>query len=98
MGQGTTREVEAGKGTMTHAPNVKTIENATRDDVRPGDHIVWEQTEVRKGVTRTVRREGIAHHRDSFGAWWTEDRGLITNSEGIALTLRRTVTSEESAL
>ena len=53
---------------------------------------------MRKGVTRTVRREGIAHHRDSFGAWWTEDRGLITNSEGIALTLRRTVTSEESAL
>ena len=41
-------------------PDVKTIENATGDDVRPGDHITWEQTEVRKGVTRTVRREGIA--------------------------------------
>jgi len=49
---------------------------------------------VRKGVTRTVRREGIAHHRDSFGAWWTEDRGLITNGEGIALTLRRPVPVE----
>ena len=72
-------------------PDVKTIENATGDDVRPGDHITWEQTEVRKGVTRTVRREGIAHHRDSFGAWWTEDHGLITNGEGIALTLRRPV-------
>lgn len=73
---------------------VQVIENATRKDVRPGDHITWEQTEVRKGVTRTVRREGIAHHRDSFGAWWTEDRGLITNGEGIALTLRRPVPVE----
>ena len=79
-------------------PNAQTIENATPDEVRQGDHITWEETDTRKGVTRTVRREGIAHHRDSFGAWWTEDRGLITNSEGIALTLRRTVTSEESAL
>lgn len=73
---------------------VQVIENAARDDVRAGDHITWEQTEVRKGVTRTVRREGIAHHRDSFGAWWTEDRGLITNGEGIALTLRRPVPVE----
>ena len=70
-------------------PNAQTIENATPDEVRQGDHITWEETDTRKGVTRTVRREGIAHHRDSFGEWWTEGRGLITNCEGITLTIRR---------
>ena len=71
-------------------PNAQTIENATPDEVRQGDHITWEETDTRKGVTRTVRREGIAYRRDSFGAWWTEDRGLITNGEGDTLTIRRT--------
>ena len=70
-------------------PNAQTIENATPDEVRQGDHITWEETDTRKGVTRTVRREGIAHHRDSFGEWWTEGRGLITNCEGDTLTIRR---------
>lgn len=77
----------------TPAPRVQIIENVTRDDVRPGDHMVWEHTETFHGVTRTVRREGIAHHRDELGDWQTGDDGLITDGEdeGITLTIRRPV-------
>ena len=73
---------------------VQVIENATRDDVRPGDHIVWEHTETFRGVTRTVRREGIAHHREQLlDDWVTGDDGLITDGEGedITLTIRRAI-------
>lgn len=77
--------------------NMQIIENATRDDVRPGDHIVWEHTETFRGVTRTVRREGIAHHREQLlDDWVTGDDGLITDGEGedITLTIRRPITKE----
>ena len=75
---------------------VQVIENARLKDVRPGDHIIWEQTEVQHGRTRTVRREGIAHYRDQLGDWQTGDDGLITDGEGedITLTIRRPIPVE----
>ena len=77
--------------------NVQVIENARPEDVWPGDHIVWEHTETFRGVTRTVRREGIAHHREQLlDDWVTGDDGLITDGEGedITLTIRRPITKE----
>lgn len=75
---------------------VQVIENARPEDVRPGDHIVWEHTETFHGVTRTVRREGIAHHRDQLDDWLTGDDGLITDGEGegVTIKIRRPITEE----
>ena len=85
---------------MTHDPNVKIIESATRDDVLQGDHVSWAHTEKVHDVTITVRRrEGVAVYRDAEGNWWTE-RGLwITDGEGegITLTIRRPIVSEEES-
>lgn len=77
--------------------NVQIIENAALDAGRSGDHIVWEHTETLHGVTRTVRREGIAHHRDQEGDWCTEEDRWITNGEGegVTLTIRRIFADEE---
>lgn len=77
----------------TTTPRMQTIENATRADVRPGDHIVWEHAETFHGVTRTVRREGTAHHRDQEGDWCTKEGLWITNGEdeGTTLTIHRPV-------
>ena len=74
-------------------PNMQTIENATRADVRPGDHITWEETQVRYGMTLTTRREGIAHHRDSSDDWCTAESGWLTDGEdeGVTITIRRPV-------
>lgn len=93
MGQGTTREVEAGKGTMTHDPNVKIIESASRDDVRPGDHLTWTKVAEDGDVTNTLHREGIAHHRDVEGDWRTAGGVWITDGmgKGTTLTIRRPV-------
>ena len=79
--------------TTHHEPIVKTIENATRDDVRAGDHVLRETAMTEYGVTRTVRREGIAHRRDSNGDWRTIKGGWLTDGEGEGdtLTIRRTV-------
>ena len=76
--------------------NVQVIENASLDDVRPGDHITWDDVEEEHGITCTLRREGIAHHRDLDGDWWTEDGMWVTSGEGegIALTIRRPTTKE----
>lgn len=78
-----------------NTPNVKIIENATRDDGRPGDHLTWEEVTTKGGVTRAVRHEGIAHHRDGDGDWCTEDGTWITLSDsdeaGVTITIRRTV-------
>ena len=72
---------------------VQVIENATRKDVRPGDHIIWEDTWERHGVTRTVRREGIAAYRGPSGDWATADGMNITSGEGegITITIRRPI-------
>lgn len=74
-------------------PNVQVIENARLDDVRPGDHITWEDPWERHGVTRTVRREGIAAHQSPTGDWYTADGMNITSGEGegITITIRRPV-------
>lgn len=75
-------------------PNVQIIENATRDDVRPGDHITWELNKRPDGATITERREGTAHHRDSFGDWWTDEGGVwltLGAGEGVTITIRRPV-------
>ena len=71
----------------------KIIENATRDDVRPGDHLTWERVVTTAGVTYTTRREGIAHRRDASGNWSTEDGQRITAGKGehATLTIRRPV-------
>ena len=73
-------------------PDVKTIENATRDDVRPGDHITWTRVWERDGVAVKIIYEGIAHHRaDDDNDWWTKGGMYITNGEGdgTTLTIRR---------
>lgn len=80
------------QGMNTHPDaNVKVIENAARDDVRPGDHITWDHTRSRGGVNITAHREGVAYHRDENGDWWAEDGTLLTDGEGknITLTIRR---------
>ena len=77
----------------TTTPRMQTITPATLDDGRPGDHITWEQTRVRYGLTITTRREGIAHRRDGDGDWCTAEGGWLTDGEGegITLTIRRPV-------
>lgn len=81
---------------ITPTPKVQTIENATLDDVRPGDHLDWEWTRVRNGVTITSQRVGIAYHRDSDGDWWAVEGGWLTQGEGkdITLTIRRPAVEE----
>ena len=81
--------------------NVKIIENATRDDVRPGDHVVWERPVAERPVaerdaTTTLRREGIAHHRDHYGDWCTKGGMWLTDlaGEGTTITIRRPITKE----
>ena len=74
-------------------PNMEIIEDARPGDVRAGDHLtrtrVWETC----GVVVTDSREGIAHHRDEDGEWYTKDGMWITNGEDedTTLTIRRTV-------
>ena len=82
------------QGMNTHTDtHVKIIENAARADVRPGDHITWEQTQSPDGATIYERREGIAHHRDSFGDWCTEGgtRLASLSGAGITITIRRPI-------
>ena len=71
----------------------KIIENATRDDVRPGDHLTWEQTWEEGGARITIRREGIAATRAANGDWFTEDGMRIATGEGegITITIHRPV-------
>ena len=78
---------------------VQVIENASRDDVRPGDHITWERTWVRHGVSRFTCHEGIAHYRDRFGNWQAAEGGWLTDGEGpgTTLTIRRTIPVESGS-
>ena len=71
-------------------PNVQVIENATRGDVRPGDHITWERVTTIDGVTITTRYEGIARYRDEGGDWWTGGGMYITTDDAATITIRRT--------
>ncbi len=70
---------------------VQVIENASLDDVRPGDHVVWEKTWVVRGVTCAESREDVTHRLDSAGDWCNEDGMWITGGEGegITITVRR---------
>ena len=76
--------------------NVKIIENASLDEVRPGDHLTWEHTREVDGVTVTVRREGVAGARYGNADWYTKDGMWITEGEGegVTLTIRRPITKE----
>ena len=76
-----------------NTPTVETIENATRGDVRPGDHLILETPRMWRDVTITTRREGIAHHRDGDGDWCTEDGVWLTDFSDASgtLTIRRPV-------
>ena len=69
---------------------VETIENATRDDVRPGDHITWERVTTIDGATITARYEGTARYRDEGGDWWTSEGMYLTTADTATLTIRRT--------
>ena len=73
-------------------PNMQIIENATRKDVRPGDHVVFRHTWKRDGLAVAERREGIAHHLDD-GNWCTEAGMYITLGVGedVTITIRRAV-------
>lgn len=77
------------RGMNTPHTTVKIIENAHLDDARPGDHITWEHTTTMQDVILTARREGTAHHRDGDGDWRTKEGRLITEGEGITITIRR---------
>ena len=72
---------------------VQTIENAHPDDIRPGDHITWVYVSKIGSVTFKSYHEGVAHHRDEWGSWCTEDGVWIAGSEdedeGTTITIRR---------
>ena len=76
--------------------NVEIIENAWLDDVRPGDHLTWDESRTLDGVTITNRREGIAGRRYGDDDWYTEEGMWITDGEfeGVTLTIRRPITKE----
>ena len=71
--------------------NMQTIENATRADVRPGDHLTWKWVQEIDGVTVKSSHEGIAHHQDEYGDWWTEGGMWLTSGDAGTLTIRRPV-------
>lgn len=75
---------------------VQVIENATRDDVRAGDYVIWETVENYDGITVTVRRQGIARRRNDYGDWCSEGGAWLTGLEGddITLTIHRPVPVE----
>ena len=72
-------------------PDVQTIENASLDDVRPGDHLAWEHVWKRSGVTVYERREGVADHRDREGDWCAKGGAWLAGlADGdTTLTIRR---------
>ena len=72
-------------------PNLKIIKNATRADVRSGDHLTWKWVQEIDGVTVKSSHEGIAHHQDECGDWWTEGGMWLTSVGAGALTIRRAV-------
>ena len=78
--------------------NVQIIENASLDDVRAGDHLIWESTQAWRDMTITGRREGIAHHLDAGGDWCTRKGAWLTDSpaygDAVTLTIRRSINKE----
>lgn len=81
---------DQGMNTRTDT-NVKIIENATRADVRSGDHLTWKWAQEIDGVTVKSSHEGIAHHQDEYGDWWTEGGMWLTSVGAGTLTIRRPV-------
>lgn len=72
--------------------NVKIIENASLDDVVPGDYLIWECVSESGGVTDRSIREGIAHSQDMDGEWYSKEDVWITDHLGDStLTIRRPV-------
>ena len=74
----------------------QTIKNASPDDIRPGDYVVWSEAWEVRGVALTDRREGTAHHRNEDGDWCAESGMWITGAEwtGSTITIRRPITEE----
>ena len=70
-------------------PNMQTIENASSKDVRSGDHLTWKWVQEIDGVTVKSSHEGIAHHQDEYGDWWTEGGMRLTSGDAGTLTIRR---------
>ena len=70
-------------------PNMQIIENASSKDVRSGDHLTWKWVQEIDGVTVKSSHEGIAHHQDEYGIWWTEGGMWLTSGDAGTLTIRR---------
>lgn len=70
---------------------VKTIENATADDVQYNDRVVRKHTWESRGVIRTVIREGVAHYQDDGGNWRTKEGSLLTFDEGDGSNVTHTI-------
>ena len=70
-------------------PNRQIIENASSKDVRSGDHLTWKWVQEIDGVTVKSSHEGIAHHQDEYGIWWTEGGMWLTSGDAGTLTIRR---------
>lgn len=70
----------------------ETIENASLNDVQPGDYVVWEYAREVGGVTEKDSRAGVAAYRSGRGDWHTESDARITwgEYEGVTITIRRT--------
>ena len=72
-------------------PNVKVINNATRNDVRPGDRLLRRDVGQCGDVTVVETREGTASYRNVHGDWFSADDIWLTDGEGegVTLTIRR---------
>ena len=77
--------------------NMQVIENAARDEIIPGDHVVWERSVASGDVTTTLRRGGIAHHRDHYGDWCTKGGMWLTDlaSEDSTITIHRPTPTDD---
>lgn len=71
--------------------NVEIIDNATLDEIIPGDTVIWKSTVNDFGVQTIYSREGTAHHQSKSGEWYTSNGGWITDGAGfsISITIKR---------
>lgn len=76
--------------------NIQVIENASSDDIRPGDYVIWEWVWERRDTIRAERVEGVAHHRDTYGNWHTVRGMWVAGAAGerTTLTIRRPISKE----
>ena len=86
---------------MTHDPNVKILENATRDDVRPWEPLNGRKPRVGDEVRQNhmgVASTAVVSRANGLGDLFTAENGYIGNLGEGTWYFRRAATSEESAL